>query len=60
MLDSTAKLQSGILYGNVLHMGNYDECLEVKEEVNDTSISGKYCSVLFKQSSNDTHSLGVS
>lgn len=60
MLDATAKLQSGILYGNIMHMGNYDECLDIKEEVNDTLISGKYCSVMFKESSNNTNSLGVS
>ncbi|XP_019874197.2 nose resistant to fluoxetine protein 6 [Aethina tumida] len=41
MLDATAKPQSGLLYGNVMHLGNYDECLSISEG----EVQGKYCTV---------------
>nr|XP_015834703.1 PREDICTED: nose resistant to fluoxetine protein 6-like isoform X2 [Tribolium castaneum] len=39
MLDASAKPQAGIFMGNIMHVGNYDECLR---------IPGKYCSALFQ------------
>ncbi|XP_060531734.1 nose resistant to fluoxetine protein 6-like [Cylas formicarius] len=51
MLDATAKPQTGLATGNVLHIGNYDECLVV-DHVHNASlrISGKYCTAPFDQS----------
>lgn len=49
MIDATAKLQPGILKGNVYELGSYDECMEIDANVvsaNDTNplnIKGKYC-----------------
>ncbi|PSN45482.1 hypothetical protein C0J52_08657 [Blattella germanica] len=49
MLDSSAKLQTGLLTGNLNFLGNYDECLNVKNP----EFRGKYCLVRFEVS-NDT------
>ncbi|GLV41432.1 drop dead [Carabus blaptoides fortunei] len=40
MYDSTAKLPSGILNGNVNQYGDFDQCLSVN---GDQNIRGKYC-----------------
>ncbi|GLV31608.1 drop dead [Carabus blaptoides fortunei] len=45
MFDSTAKIPSGILNGNLNQFGDYDECMGifVKIPTTDIRISGKYC-----------------
>lgn len=45
MLDASSKIPSGILAGNLEDLGNFDECLAIKEKVNDNIgvIYGKYC-----------------
>jgi hypothetical protein len=40
--DSSAKLPSGILRGNVNQLGDFDQCLSVVAQEN-PSIVGKYC-----------------
>jgi hypothetical protein len=40
--DSSAKLPSGILRGNVTQLGDFDQCLSVVAQEN-PSIVGKYC-----------------
>jgi hypothetical protein len=40
--DSSAKLPSGILRGNVNQLGDFDQCLSVAAQEN-PSIVGKYC-----------------
>ncbi|GFG33259.1 hypothetical protein Cfor_03997 [Coptotermes formosanus] len=42
MYDSSAKLPSGILRGNVNQLGDFDQCLSVSTQEN-PSIVGKYC-----------------
>lgn len=42
MYDSSAKLPSGILRGNVNQLGDFDQCLSVASQEN-PSIVGKYC-----------------
>lgn len=42
MYDSSAKLPSGILRGNVNQLGDFDQCLSVATQ-EDPSIVGKYC-----------------
>ncbi|KAF5281981.1 hypothetical protein FQA39_LY00505 [Lamprigera yunnana] len=43
MLDSTAKLESGLLQGRVIMMGSYDECLEISDYSNGSYIEGQFC-----------------
>ncbi|XP_002133659.2 O-acyltransferase like protein-like [Drosophila pseudoobscura] len=44
MFDSWGSLPSGMLYGNMLDLGNYDECLNVDHAVTAShSVRGKYC-----------------
>lgn len=49
VFDSSTKLPSGLLDGNVLQMGNYDECLGVKgpssPATNEPRFTGLYCRV---------------
>lgn len=47
MLDATAKLQSGVLYGNVMHLGNFDECLEISKKLENNTIKGQYCTAQY-------------
>ncbi|XP_059617040.1 nose resistant to fluoxetine protein 6 isoform X3 [Phlebotomus argentipes] len=41
MLDSSAKLPSGLLNGNVNQLGDFDQCLGVSEDAQ--GITGQYC-----------------
>lgn len=47
MLDSSAKIPSGLLRGNVNQFGDYDQCLgvlaHVKIDEKTIRIQGKYC-----------------
>ncbi|XP_069696138.1 nose resistant to fluoxetine protein 6-like [Periplaneta americana] len=43
MYDSSAKLPSGILRGNVNQLGDFDQCLAVGDGEESPSIDGKYC-----------------
>ncbi|KAK0160132.1 hypothetical protein PV328_007570 [Microctonus aethiopoides] len=47
MLDSSAKIPSGLLRGNVNQLGDYDECLgisaHVKVDDKTIKVQGKYC-----------------
>ncbi|XP_026849662.1 nose resistant to fluoxetine protein 6 [Drosophila persimilis] len=44
MFDSWGSLPSGMLYGNMWDLGNYDECLNVDHAVSAShSVRGKYC-----------------
>ncbi|XP_069691612.1 nose resistant to fluoxetine protein 6-like isoform X2 [Periplaneta americana] len=53
MLDSTSKLQSGLLQGSIIELGNFDECLEVDVHEELGSFVGQHCSTIFKFSSPD-------
>lgn len=39
MIDSSSKLQSGLLLGNMMEYGNYEQCITTKFN----EIVGKYC-----------------
>ncbi|XP_059482018.1 O-acyltransferase like protein-like [Neocloeon triangulifer] len=39
IVDSSSKIQSGILSGNIKNYGNFDECIDTQKN----SIKGKYC-----------------
>jgi hypothetical protein len=44
VLDATAKLQSGILVGNLVSIGNFDECIAVTDvQTHLGPFSGKHC-----------------
>lgn len=44
VLDSTAKLEAGILMGNLVSMGNFDECIGVTDVHTDLGpFHGKHC-----------------
>lgn len=43
VFDATAKLQSGILSGNLANLGFFDQCLEISAATSDGQINGKYC-----------------
>ncbi|XP_069696161.1 nose resistant to fluoxetine protein 6-like isoform X1 [Periplaneta americana] len=46
MFDSNARLPAGLLMGNLVSFGNYDECVDVVDIHTDTAqFSGKYCLV---------------
>lgn len=41
MHDSTAKIASGVLNGNVNYFGDFDQCLQIQGPQED--LRGKYC-----------------
>jgi hypothetical protein len=44
VLDSTAKLEAGILMGNLVSMGNFDECIGVTDvQTRLGPFRGKHC-----------------
>lgn len=44
VIDSWGSLPSGLLYLNLLDMGNYGECIKInKEVISGHLIKGKYC-----------------
>ncbi|KAH8354694.1 hypothetical protein KR084_002745 [Drosophila pseudotakahashii] len=44
MIDSWGSIPSGYLFGNLVDLGNYEECLRVDSAISEThSIKGKYC-----------------
>ncbi|EDW27697.1 GL20966 [Drosophila persimilis] len=44
MVDAWGSIPSGVLSGNAYHLGNFDECVKISEEITSShSIHGKYC-----------------
>jgi len=44
VIDSWGTFPNGLLYGNVIDMGNYDECIGINKAIPDNyKIKGKYC-----------------
>ncbi|XP_026847265.1 nose resistant to fluoxetine protein 6 isoform X1 [Drosophila persimilis] len=44
MIDAWGSIPSGVLSGNAFHLGNFDECVKISEEITSShSIHGKYC-----------------
>ncbi|GBP20416.1 Nose resistant to fluoxetine protein 6 [Eumeta japonica] len=44
-LDAGMRLPRGILEGNLVDLGNYHQCLAIRQQVEDTTVEGKYCSI---------------
>lgn len=47
MLDSTAKIQSGLIQGHMINMGNFFECLNIKaiSSKQNQTILGEHCMI---------------
>ncbi|KAH8407959.1 hypothetical protein KR222_005414, partial [Zaprionus bogoriensis] len=46
MIDSWGFIPKGILYGNIVDMGNYDECIGINQIIAEShKIQGKYCMI---------------
>ncbi|EDW67403.1 uncharacterized protein Dvir_GJ24124 [Drosophila virilis] len=44
MFDSWGTFPKGVIYGNLMDMGNYDECIGITKAIGDShAIKGKYC-----------------
>ncbi|XP_062124806.1 nose resistant to fluoxetine protein 6-like isoform X1 [Drosophila sulfurigaster albostrigata] len=44
MIDAWGTFPKGLLYGNIMDMGNYDECIGINKAIADNyNIKGKYC-----------------
>ncbi|XP_017145314.1 nose resistant to fluoxetine protein 6-like [Drosophila miranda] len=44
MIDAWGSIPSGLLYGNIVNFGNFDECIKISKEITSShSINGKYC-----------------
>lgn len=61
MYDASAKIPSGIITGNIKQLGNFDQCLTVR---NDHGFAGQACQVIVrfnisneKQDRHDHHDL---
>lgn len=53
VIDSSAKLQTGFMRGNIMLIGNYDECLNIYEDKGDDGIiEGQYCTVALTPAKN--------
>ncbi|XP_017776356.1 PREDICTED: nose resistant to fluoxetine protein 6-like isoform X2 [Nicrophorus vespilloides] len=44
MIDAAGKPSSGIMFGNIMQSGNYDECMSINHNL----IKGKYCTTIVK------------
>ncbi|XP_044254647.1 nose resistant to fluoxetine protein 6-like [Tribolium madens] len=52
MLDASAKPGPGILKGNVFLIGDYEQCLGIRQVVKGHEIVGMYCNVVLKPNRN--------
>jgi hypothetical protein len=44
VFDAATKIPDGLLYGNIVQLGNFDECLEVAPPNNE--FTGRWCRVV--------------
>ncbi|XP_019761705.1 nose resistant to fluoxetine protein 6 isoform X2 [Dendroctonus ponderosae] len=58
MLDASAKLQTGLYSFNIFHFGDFDGCLNIKEEkIGMGIIEGKYCTAAVLPAQNSSSDL---
>lgn len=43
MFDASSKIPSGLLSFNGFDLGNFDECYNLEDVINDEAVYGKYC-----------------
>lgn len=45
-MDSSGKIPTGLLNGNIINLGDYDQCVSTSSEMNEsTPFHGQYCLV---------------
>lgn len=55
LFDTWAKVDAGLLKGNIQNLGNFDGCMEFRHETQSNGIiEGKYCLVMFEALANST------
>ena len=55
VFDSWTKFQSGVLFGNTIDFGNYEQCIDFKFESKDMDIGmieGKHCMIFYRSTTN--------
>lgn len=55
MIDSWTKFQAGVSYGNLVDLGNYDQCLDFKYRSSDENIGliqGQHCLIYYHATPN--------
>lgn len=45
VIDAGIRVPTGIFTGNMLHLGNYYQCLGIKKPTPNSVIEGKYCMI---------------
>ncbi|KAI8422371.1 hypothetical protein MSG28_006231 [Choristoneura fumiferana] len=45
--DASFRIPQGLLTGNLVNLGNYDQCLRINQETESGRIQGKYCMIGF-------------
>lgn len=56
MFDSWTKFPSGVLSGNTMDLGNFDQCVSLKHDTKSTAygeIRGQHCIVYYGATDND-------
>ncbi|CAH2091701.1 unnamed protein product [Euphydryas editha] len=53
VFDASAKSPQGLLFGSSYHMGNFDECVGIKESEDGVTIEGQYCLATIKWRQNE-------
>ncbi|XP_045764133.1 nose resistant to fluoxetine protein 6 [Maniola jurtina] len=48
MFDASAKSPQGLLFGSSYHLGNFDECVGIKEPREEMAVEGQYCLATIK------------
>lgn len=43
VIDANGRLPSGMLSGTTTSLGDYDQCLEIRDQFSDRAFVGKYC-----------------
>lgn len=43
MLDASSKIPTGILAGNIIDLGSFDECLDIEDRFNRPTIKSQHC-----------------
>lgn len=51
VFDAYGKLQSGIMAGNFLNLGHFDQCINIQQALNGGVMRGQHCIVLMKPGS---------
>lgn len=43
VLDSTGRIPVGLMKGNMIDLGVYDECVNINHKLENDTIKGRYC-----------------